>query len=322
MAPYQANLDEQLTIGNLIFAALNTGSRELTAKMGDETMRKMAVATIDKLAAKHNESLLVRLTARDALFGRQVPLLRKLAKLAETMGDSAPRDARLPELPPNGLFGFASIGNGTWTGPFEVYTGYERSAPSLGDIISFDGKRRQSTYSGRCNRLQASAGELRPMPLHDNQTLEMFRPEVCRILHLNQRSRVHTPAGLAYKYQFSSSDFASASTNPDNRCYCYNSTVPPFENYCSLDGVLELGPCASHAPIAIHFPTATKLDSKITETIDNWTPELIEPSLVDLPEPSPQSEYALLVLKRLGVPMKIDVTVSAFIKLRRDTSKK
>lgn len=324
MKPLQADLDEPLTLINVLYAALISGSREISAKLRDATTRKMAAIGIEKMAAKHNETLLLNMTAREALIGRPVPILGKLAKLAATFGGDSglsPDDAQMPQMPDDKLFGFASITNNTWQGPFEVFTGFGVSAPSLGDLISFAGKTRQRIYSGACNRLQASAGELRSMPIAEGQVLEMYRPELCRVLRLEQHGSTRLPTGVAFLYKFASADFASGFSNKANRCYCYNSTVEPHENYCSLEGVIEPGPCAMHAPLVISI-APIEFDARIKDSIANWNDALVEPKLDDLPELRPNVDFNMLVLRRLGVPVKVDVTVVAFVKVRRDPSRK
>lgn len=233
--------------------------------------------------------------------------------MLDTFGIEGEAAAGMASLPADNVFGYLAVMNNTWMGPYEVYTGYQASMPSLGDLISFKGKRRLTEFRGRCNRLQASAGELRPMPLEADKRLEMFQPNFCRIVHLRPTGQRKLREGLAYSYVFAEEDLLSARLNPDNLCYCLNRTA---DDYCSLNGVLELAPCSSFSPLILAM-SHIEIDPNITSSLNNWDSELIESSL-EL-QPPPDNKAQLLILKRIGVPIHLDLTYVLFMRVKRDS---
>lgn len=273
----------------------------------DAQGRSMVASSINRLTELYNETLFINTTARLALLGRQVSIVEKMRKMAQTFG----LGSKVPEMLPDKKFGYVALSNNTPLGPFEIYTGYQETAKSLGELISYKGKRRLSYYDGRCNRLQASVGELRPMPIDGTQKLEMFAPSFCRIVHLRPTGIHKIREGLAINYVMADEDFMSAEMNPDNRCFCINGTQ---DNYCSLNGALELAPCLYNSPIVITTKNIP-LDRKITSSIQNWDPDLVQSELDSMPT---NDSIQVMILKRMGVPFFVDITVTMFMKIIRD----
>lgn len=305
-----SDLDQPLTLLNPIYASLMGGARESSAGADPET-RRMLLTSAGRLADRFNETLFINITGRQALVGRKVVFLEKVKKMAETFG----LESTLPDLGrKDNVFGFVASLNGTWQGPFEIYTGYQASMGSLGDLISYKGKRRLTEFSGRCNRLQASAGELRPMPIGTDQVLEMFQPSFCRIVHLRPTGVRKLREGLGIQYVLAQEDFLSAQQNPDNRCYCINSSVTN-DNYCSLNGAIEMGPCSYYAPLVLTLNTIP-LDPRITESLHDWDDQLLSNQVELVPDADNSTQ--LLILRRFGLPLRLDLTFTLFMKVIRD----
>lgn len=303
----EGQLDEPLRLLNPIYVSLMEAVREQTGKL-EQSQRTMLVGSANRLAERTNETLIIRGTPRSALLGRKVHLMEKARKMVEAFGI----DAKFPPAPPGDIFGFVAVANATWSGPMEIYTGYQVSMPALGNIISYQGKRRLPEYQGKCSRLQASAGELRPMPLDPSQELEIFMPNFCRIVHLVPTGTRKMREGTGISYIINPDDLLSADSNPDNRCYCVNGTS---DNYCSLNGVIELAPCTYYSPMVVSVG-GIEPDSRVKNSIADWDPELISTDLEILP---PQDSSAqLTLLKRIGVPVKADITMTLFMKVTRD----
>lgn len=307
-----ADFDRPISLVNPVYSALVAGTRQASQQVADPQTRLMISASANRLAEYFNETLFLNTTAAEALLGRRLPMLEKVRKLIETFELKLNLPANL--MPEGQLFGYVAMLNNTASGPFEIYSGYQASQDSLGDLISHQGKRRLTEYRGKCNRLQASAGELRPMPLNPEQNLEMFQPNFCRIVHLEPTGLRKLREGLAIAYRIAPKDLASAHKNPDNSCFCQNQTK---EDFCSLDGTFELGPCTFGVPLVVSLH-GVPLDETITSSISNWDNELLEPSLELLERPDPNSQ--LLLLKRLGIPARIDLTATLFMKVIRDSA--
>lgn len=301
-------IDDNLMLINAPFATMLEASRELASKADPQT-KPMLFGAANRLAEKFNETLVMNMTARQALMGRKLTFVEKARKMIETFGI----ENKLPNVLDNDIFGYVAIQNGTQNGPYEIYTGYQASMSSLGDIISYQGKRRYTEYRGKCNRLQASAGELRPIPIIENQVLEMSVPGFCRILHLYPTGIRKLREGLAIAYTHHINDFKNHTYNRDNECFCVNGTV---DNYCSLNGALELAPCSYYSPIVLTTNTIEP-DPKITSSIADYEPELLISDVDSVPKADNQAQ--LLILKRIGVPVKGDLTYTLFGKVTRDS---
>lgn len=312
----QADLDRPLTLLNPVYASLVAGTRHASQQVVDPQARTMISASTNRLSELFNETLFINITARTALIGRRLLLLDKVRRMIDTFG----LDIKLPSglFSEDSKFGFVALLNNSWSGPFEIYSGHQASQESLGELISYQGRRRLTEFRGRCNRLQSSLGELRPMPLAPEQTLEIFQPNFCRILHLRPTGTRKLREGLAISYRLAPEDLMSAQKNPDNRCFCQNETGAG-EDYCSLDGAIELAPCVFHSPLVLTVGGVPP-DQRITSSVANWDEELAQPSLELLAEPEPDPNAQMMLLKRLGLPVKVDLTINLFMKVVRDTS--
>jgi len=320
-------LDEKLSLINPLYGAISEGVRAMTAE-ADAQQRNLMVSTLNKIMERFNETLVVRLTPREALVGIQMPIIKKLTKMAQTFGMEG---GQIPDLGTrDGLFGYVAIRNGTWSGPFEIYTGYQETAKSMGELISYKGKRRLTYYEGKCNRLQASVGELRPMPIDPRQTLELFNPSSCRIVQLKPTGVQKMREGLAIGYVIAPESLASAEQNPDNRCYCTSKSSPsasslepsgsnmslmPVDDHCSLNGVIDLAPCSFNAPFLL-ATSSVPLDQRIMDTIKDFEAEMLRGDVDSLVQPD--DKVQLLILKRIGVPVHADITMTLLMKVLRD----
>lgn len=276
----------------------------------DPEVRGSAIAGVNRMAERFNETLFRITTAREALVGRRVVMVEKAKKMAETFGFAL----KIPEVLPTQIFGYVALQNSTLSGPFEIYTGFQATMSSLGDVISYKGKRRMTEFKGKCNRLQASAGELRPMPIGAQQNLEMFAPQFCRIIHLKPTGTRVLREGQAVSYIIAPEDFSSAKSNVDNQCFCVNGTR---DDYCSLDGAIELAPCSYFSPIVVTMPHIMP-DSRITDSIDEFDSELLDSNIETRAPVNKTSQ--LLILRRLGIPFQADITLTLFMKVIRDPS--
>lgn len=296
-------VDEPLNVLNPIVPSLIENLRNRESEM-DASDIKIMFMTMSKLQEKHNETLIINSTARELLLGRKSSFLQKLSGLSKTFGEDMPLA--------DGRFGYISSQNATSVGPIEIYTGYQDTVDSLGNLISYQGKQKSTVFKGRCSRIQTSVGELRPSPIASNQTLEMFRPEFGRILRLKPTGTRRLPEGNAISYVFSEDDFQSPQKDPERQCYCIQGLR---DNYCSLNGALELAPVARYAPIVISL-NHLELDPKITNSVEDWDAQLTD-SNIDT-EPQVDKSSQMLILKSLGIPIHLDFTVIFFIKVVRE----
>lgn len=303
-----APIDQPLSLLNIVYASLIAGAKE-NAKDMDAQTQAVLFGTVNKLAERYNETLMMKMSAREALLGRAAPIINRLRRIADTFGV----EAQVPHVnPETNMFGVVTVMNGTWQGPFEIYTGYQATASSLGDLISYQGKRRLTYFSGRCNRLQTSAGELRPIPIGSEQVLEMYQPSFCRAIHLKPVGVRKLREGLAIGYVVAPDDLLAANLNPDNRCFCVNGTS---DDYCSLSGVIQLAPCVNFAPLIVAL-NSVPLDRKMADSIQDFDEDLLRDDVDHLTHAISPAQF--VVLRRLGLTIEADLTVTLFVKVERD----
>lgn len=307
-----ANFDAPMVGLNAILPSVIGAVSERSRGM-EQQQAAVFVTTAVRLAEKFNETLLRNTTAREILVGRKSVFLDRMGKLAATMGEDLG-----DRFPKNGVFGLIASQNGTLTGPMEVYTGYGETSSLLGNVIAFQAKQRSAHYSGPCGRIQSSAGELRPIPLDFNQSLELFRPEVGRVLHLRPTGVQKMREGLGICYVFDEMDFSSplASNDPKRTCYCVNRTN---DNYCSLNGVIEMGPVQSFAPLIFSLNTLEP-DRRIRDSIANWDPDLINSHVDSIADGNKSCQ--LVILKMLGIPIQVEMTAILYVKVERNNFSK
>lgn len=296
--------DTPITILNPIIPPI---IENIKATMGDMDAQslKTTYTTIGKMITKYNETLLISTTPREILLGRKSLFFKKIGILARTFGVEIPNNL-------NGTFGFIAVQNGTMTGPYEIYTGYRETVGSLGELVSYQGRQRSNIFKGKCSKIQYSLGELRPSPLKINQTLDFYRPEFGRLLHWRPTGTRRSREGLLISYIFDENDLKSPMNDPERNCYCLNTSV---DNYCSLDGVLEVAPVSQFAPILVHF-NHVELDPRITDSIANWDDSLTNSNIEAEQEVDKLAQF--LVLKSLGLPIQLDFTVVLFMKVTRE----
>lgn len=303
------NFDEPMYGLNALLPSVLDGVTERVKSMDAQQAMMLSMSAI-KMAEKFNETLLLRTTPRELLLGRKSVFLQKALKLAQTFsgGESTPMDS----LPTDGTFGLVKNQNDTLFGPIEVYSGHGETVDSLGNIIRVQGRQRSPYYSeGACSRIQVSAGELRPFPIALNQTLELYRPEFGRVLHLRPTGVHKIREGTGLSYVFDEADFKAPFGDPRRDCYCLNATVG---NYCSLNGAIELGPAASYAPIIFTIPSVEP-DPAIRQSIANWSPELFDNHVNSVPDSDKTCHF--LILRALGIPIKADFTAILYMRVAR-----
>lgn len=269
------SIDEKLMLVNPVYASMvgalkaygfKQTAMQLSSNGTNGTTNQqleMIYGAANRLTEKFNESLIRPTTPREALLGRKIILLEKVRRMAETFE----MKVDMPPPPANDTIGYVSSYNGTWQGPYEIWTGYKSSRTSLGDIVSWEGKKRLPWYPDKCGRLQSSAGELRPMPIKDKQKLEMFVPALCRVIQLEPVSKRMRAEGEVIKFNISPESFSNRTKNPENSCFC--TKVNPKFDHCSLNGAVEVAPCFLEMPMVV-TTAGIEMDPRISETIDNW----------------------------------------------------
>ncbi|XP_034293762.1 platelet glycoprotein 4-like isoform X2 [Pantherophis guttatus] len=103
-----------------------------------------------------------------------------------------------------------------------------------------------------------------------------------------------------YHFVIPPSTFASPVNNPDNICFCTESEI---SQNCTLNGILDLGPCKEGRPVYITLPHFLHASSKLFQFVDGLKPDEEEhKTFLDV---EPTTGFTLHYAKRLQINMLV-----------------
>lgn len=170
---------------------------------------------VNVLLDNFKERLIQKRSPRELLNGRKVELLESLTEFADRFG----LKSFLPPGPPENTFGLAHFQNNT-VDVIEIWTGVSDSK-RFGDVFKWKGRERMNIWSGKCNVINGTNGELYKPFIAKGKPLKIFLSQLCRTFHLDPVSQdvVTIQDGLeALEYELSPRLFQGARTNPNNKC--------------------------------------------------------------------------------------------------------
>ncbi|CAF2067162.1 unnamed protein product [Rotaria magnacalcarata] len=234
-----------------------------------------------------NESLFVKHTAREWIWGYEDPLLKAVKSIPI-----------LSDLIPDDHFGYFYGQNGTDDGLYTVFTGAS-NINLLNNIDKWNGVSYLSYWKTlRGNQINGTDGSWFPPLINKDlqaERLYLFSTDVCRSLYAKferHSSVLKIPTEI---FSIPSEVFLNATLNPDNAA---------FGNYDS--GVLDVSACRQGAPIFISLPHLLYGADKYVNAVDGIAPD---PSLHrTIFEVEPHTGLVLSAQKRLqiNVQMKPD----------------
>lgn len=170
---------------------------------------------VNVLLDTFKERLFVRGTPRLLLEGRKVELLESLSNLAERFG----LKSLLPPGPPENTFGLAHAQNAT-VDNMEIYAGLGSTKDKYAEVRRWRGRDRMVIWSGQCNVINGTNGELYKPFLVQGKRIKIFLKDFCRTFHLDPVSDIVTVQnGLkALEYELTKTLYQGVRNNPQNKC--------------------------------------------------------------------------------------------------------
>ncbi|XP_059224667.1 lysosome membrane protein 2 [Stomoxys calcitrans] len=193
------------------------------------------------------------LKARDYLWGYKDPILSM--KNTFSSGDSR--------------FGLLKNRNGTSVDSLQINTG-EDDIRKFSTITQFNGKPLLDYWTDdECNRIDGSDPSMfPPHVVETREPLNVFLQVLCRKIPLQFEKEVTIYDNIdALRYRTPLNVFSRPEENPNNQCYCQNTTR------CMPSGVINATKCYDDAPIYPSFPHFFSGDPAIYKDFEGIEPK-------------------------------------------------
>ncbi|XP_022239047.1 scavenger receptor class B member 1-like isoform X2 [Limulus polyphemus] len=145
----------------------------------------------------------------------------------------------------HGHFGWLYGKNNTDDGEFTVFTG-KGDLNKFGIIEKWNGTHSLKYWTGSCNTIAGSNGELGPPLAKEQKTVTVFQTDFCRSWKLNYKKEVNIRGMKCHRFSAKKSVLANGTDNPENSCFTTRRHLP--------SGVMDLSPCRYDSPVALSFP--------------------------------------------------------------------
>jgi hypothetical protein len=307
---HSANFDEKIWLINPIIPSTANVVKSLV--LDRIPFRRMVEPVVfnavNLLLDNFKERLVMRTTARSLLEGRKVEMLEAIQGLADRFGAGT----LVPPGPPQNIFGIAYIQN-QLVDNYELWTGVGKTRDKFAEVAKFRGKDRLDVWSGKCNAITGTNGELHKPFVKVGQPLRIFLGPICRSFNLDPASEgpVLTKSGLmALEYELTGRLFQGSRTNPSNKCFCKDARTYD----CQYDGLMSMGPCFFDAPIFFTRGQFKGVDPKISNLIDSESTKYLNRSQEDSLLPSDQ---VFKVEPITGTILGVDLALMGTIKVVR-----
>ncbi|XP_076359994.1 scavenger receptor class B member 1-like isoform X1 [Tachypleus tridentatus] len=151
-----------------------------------------------------------------------------------------------PDVPKtHGYFGWFYGKNNTDDGEFTVFTG-KNGISKFNTIEKWNGTDSLKYWTGECNKIAGTNGELDPPIKKEQETITLFQTDMCRSWKLNYKEVVNNQGLKCYRFSAMESVLANGTDNPENSCFNTSRLLP--------SGVMDLSPCRYDTPVALSLP--------------------------------------------------------------------
>lgn len=192
----------------------------------------------------------------------------------------------------------ALMENGTFDGPYNVYTG-KNDISKVATIDRWRGQSKLSFWDNQyCDMLNGTdASSFAPF-LDKKKPLYFFSPDICRSVSASYMKSYKLKGIRVYRYSLLSATLASPVVNPDNQCFCRNQKVT---KNCTLAGVLDLSSCQNGRPIYISLPHFFQGSPSLRQDVLGLSPnEEHHETFLDV---EPTTGFTLNFAKRIQINM-------------------
>lgn len=171
--------------------------------------------SVNVLLDQFKERLIVKKSPRDMLMGQKIELLDFLMNMANRFG----LGSLVPPGPPNNIFGIAYVANQT-VDKMEVWTGI-KDPKKFANVQSWNGKERLNVWTGGCNMMEGTNGELHKPYQLEAKPIKVFLAPLCRTFYIMPVTGELEEAAygiMTYQYTLSPRLFQGIRTFPRNKC--------------------------------------------------------------------------------------------------------
>lgn len=181
-------------------------------------------ALLNRMITSSNSSLFQYRSVREMLWGYADPLLKETVALFE---------------------------NGTYDGPYNVYTGKD-DINKVSIIDRWRGESKLAFWDDQyCDMINGTdASSFAPF-LDKKKPLYFFSSDICRSVSASFMKSYKLKGIEVYRYSLLRSTMAAPVDNPDNKCFCRD---PVVTKNCTMAGVLDISSCQNGKPIYISLP--------------------------------------------------------------------
>lgn len=256
--------------------------------IGGTMLDKYSFKTLNRLLKKHNESIFIRTTPRELIYGYKLKLgdvfadfinvlysgskVKKKFKawFTSSTGDDVNHN--------DGNFSLFGLINASTTGPYEIYTGLNGTRDLLCHLRSYRGSQRYNIWKDEsCNLIGGNDIAVFPFDLSGVPQVKAILTSICRTFTFDFIGtqtykgiffkdtgvfsiKLYFSLGIdTYKYQVSKKMFDFNVT--DNQCYCTDS------NQCRWNGLLNIGQCYGDIPFYISEPYLNHVNTQMSDKI-------------------------------------------------------
>ncbi|XP_073336999.1 platelet glycoprotein 4 [Pagrus major] len=228
---------------------------------------------VERMIQSSNSSLFQRRSVKELLWGYHDPMM-------------------------NTTTGLFSPYNGTYDGPYTVFTGkYDIS--KVGKIQKWRGKESLTFWDDPyCNMINGTdASSFAPF-VDKKKPLYFFSSDICRSVSASYEESLHLRGIEVYRFTLQPNTLAAPNINPDNQCYCRDSKVT---KNCTMAGVLDISSCQDNKPIYISLPHFLYGSPSLRESVLGLNPsQAHHDTFMDV---EPITGFTLRFAKRIQVNM-------------------
>ncbi|GFS15818.1 scavenger receptor class B member 1 [Elysia marginata] len=204
------------------------------------------------------ETLFVKMSVHDLLWGREDNILKAVTDLAKSYNVT---------LPINDTVGLLMGQNNSNTGDFIIHSG-QRGLTDFASIVSWNGERELSVWtSDYANSINGSLGVFFPPFVRKDRNQDIFSTDLTRSLSLTFQKEVELHGIPLYKFYAPPITFANVSINPLNAGFC----TPP--GHCLPSGLLNMTNVYYGVPLVLSNPNFLFCDPDIVESVRGLRPD-------------------------------------------------
>lgn len=205
-----------------------------------------------------NETLFVKTSVHDMLWGREDNILKAVTDIAKAFNVT---------LPINDTVGLLMGKNNSDTGEYVIHSG-QNGLSDFANIISWNGERKLSVWcSEYANSINGSLGIFFPPFVTKDKDQTIFSTDLTRSLSLTYQKEEKLHGITLYKFYAPPHTFANVSINPLNAGFC-----TPL-GQCLPSGLLNMSNAYFGAPVVASNPNFLYCDAEVVESVKGIHPD-------------------------------------------------